>query len=90
MKVLIIFLSLVFVGCVTATTNPTPESLKSEPVSNTPRKLASYGICMDACERDGGSEDVCHSACAPWEVCKTRCMKEGRSEEACEDACMHL
>ena len=60
MKVLIIFLSLVFMGCVTANTrdlsaiNPKTEPAESSPVSATPRKLAnfSYHICIDVCERD--------------------------------------
>ncbi len=70
MKVLIIFLSLVFMGCVTANTrdlsaiNPKAESLKSEPVSNTPFKLADDDACTTSCLEDGHSPSDCSDACS--------------------------
>ena len=56
MKVLIIFLSLLFVGCVTAKKRdlsaPKTDPLKSEPVSNTSRKLAGFNECVEECLED--------------------------------------
>ncbi len=70
MKAIMIILSLMFVSCVTANTrdlsaiNPQAESLKSEPVSTTPFKLADYDACMTSCEEDGHSTSDCSDACS--------------------------
>ena len=72
MKVLIIFLSLVVMGCVTANTrdlsaiNPPAESAnQSEATSEPPLLLADdYSECMDSCTSEhGGSSEGCDRVC---------------------------
>ena len=70
MKVLIIFLSLVGVSCVTTNTrdlsaiNPETEPAESSPVSASPRKLASWNDCVEACLDDRlPNVDGCRADC---------------------------
>ncbi len=95
MKVLIIFLSLVGVSCVTANTrdlsaiNPQTESLKSEPVSATSFKLADGDACITSCLEDGHPHSDCSDACSDWGYSgvenKKPLMLAGFDE--CVDAC---
>ena len=42
-----------------------------------PLMLAHYGICMDVCQRDGGSEEDCHYVCSG----RWQCEKRGTCRE---------
>ncbi len=65
MKVLIIFLSLVVMGCVTANTrdlsaiNPEAESARQ-----TTLKVADYATCKQSCKEDGYGDSFCSCACS--------------------------
>ncbi len=101
MKVLIIFLSLVFVaGCVTAKkrdlSSPKTESLKSEPVSNTSRKLAGFGTCVEACLDERLPNFGCRADCKAKfstainrKICINRCKTEDfkQIEKSCLRDC---
>ena len=75
MKVLIIFLSLVWVSCVTANTrdlsaiNPQTEPVdQSEATSEPPLLLVDdYPDCMIDCTENGGSVKGCHCTCG-WDT----------------------
>ncbi len=70
MKVLIIFLSLVFMGCVTANTrdlsaiNPKTEPAEKSFILPSPLMLVDdYEDCMVVCKEEGGNSRGCHSEC---------------------------
>ncbi len=72
MKALIIFLSLVFMGCVTANTrdlsaiNPRTESADQSEATSEPPLLVDndYEECMQRCTTNGRSSLACHCVCS--------------------------
>ena len=102
MKALIIFLSLVFMGCVTAS-DRNPSMLAHGESKGT---ADDYEACLSACMSENKTFKECNPICATilgvdlsavknkkplmlagFEECRNACVADGYDEDGCRNAC---